>query len=125
VRNGATLVFSTQVMQHAERLCDRLLVLADGHMAFEGTQEEARRTLPGRVSVIAQGALDGLSCLHEAVPGAREDGWTEWEVILRPGVEPDELLGMCYERGVRLRHFEHRQASLHEVFIHLIGGGTA
>ena len=27
---GSTVVFSTHVMQHAERLCDRLLLLAQG-----------------------------------------------------------------------------------------------
>ena len=45
---GSTIVFSTHVMQHAERLCDRLLLLADGRKVFEGTQDEARATLPAR-----------------------------------------------------------------------------
>ena len=37
---GWTVVFSTHVMQHAERLCDRLL-LARGRKKFEGTLDEA------------------------------------------------------------------------------------
>jgi ABC-2 type transport system ATP-binding protein len=122
VRNGATLVFSTHVMQHAERLCDRLLVMARGRKVFEGTQEEARRTLPGRVALTAQGALDGLSCLDLAVAGGSEDGWTEWEVTLRLGADPAELLGACFDRGIRLSRFEHRRPSLHDIFLHLIGG---
>jgi energy-coupling factor transporter ATP-binding protein EcfA2 len=35
-RAGTTVVFSTHVMQHAERLCDRLLLLARGRKVFEG-----------------------------------------------------------------------------------------
>ncbi|MEI9891553.1 MAG: hypothetical protein WDN45_14580 [Caulobacteraceae bacterium] len=43
---GSTVEFSTHVMQHAERLCDRLLLLARGKKVFEGTQDEARAALP-------------------------------------------------------------------------------
>ena len=35
--NGATVLFSTHVMQHAERLCDRVVLVARGRKAFEGT----------------------------------------------------------------------------------------
>jgi len=51
---GATVVFSTHVMQHAERLCDRLLLLARGRKKFEGTLEEARAEIPARLSVMAK-----------------------------------------------------------------------
>ena len=39
--NGATVLFSTHVMQHAERLCDKVVLLARGRKAFEGTVEQA------------------------------------------------------------------------------------
>src|SRR5579872_5902997 len=45
-KGGATVIFSTHVMQHAERLSDRLLLLARGRKVFEGTQAEARAQLP-------------------------------------------------------------------------------
>ena len=45
--SGATVIFSTHVMQHAERLCDRLLLLASGRKKFEGTLDEARGQLAG------------------------------------------------------------------------------
>ena len=37
---GAAVIFSTHVMQHAERLCDRLLLLRKGRKRFEGTLDE-------------------------------------------------------------------------------------
>ena len=43
---GATIVFSTHVMAHAERMCDRLAIIARSKRRFEGTVEEARGTLP-------------------------------------------------------------------------------
>ena len=51
---GATVVFSTHVMQHAERLCDKLLLLARGRKKFEGTLDEAREQLPARLTVVAK-----------------------------------------------------------------------
>ena len=45
--NGATVLFSTHVMQHAERLCDKVVLLARGRKAFEGTVDEARAIAEG------------------------------------------------------------------------------
>ena len=64
-------------MQHAERLCDRLLLLAKGRKKFEGTLDEARAQLPARLSVVARQSLapvDGVeSC--EPIAATAEDGW--------------------------------------------------
>ena len=43
---GATILFSTHVMAHAERLCDRLAIIAGGKRRFEGTVDDARGMLP-------------------------------------------------------------------------------
>src|SRR3974390_1700025 len=44
-----TVLFSTHVMQHAERLCDRIVLLAKGRKIFDGTIPDAKRLLPRRV----------------------------------------------------------------------------
>lgn len=121
-KNGAAVVFSTHVMQHAERLCDRLLLLAHGRKLFEGTQDEARATLPVDLRLSAKGSPDGLP----GVIGAEElegDGvWREWAVQLAPGGDPGDLLEHCTAHGFALRAFEQRRASLHDVFLHIVGG---
>ena len=43
---GATILFSTHVMGHAERLCERVAIIAGGMRRFEGTVAEARGILP-------------------------------------------------------------------------------
>jgi ABC-2 type transport system permease protein len=43
---GATVLFSTHVMQHAERLCDRVVLMARGRKVFDGDVAEARRAAP-------------------------------------------------------------------------------
>jgi len=121
-RGGSTVVFSTHVMQHAERLCDRLLLLARGRKVFEGTQEEARGALPSRLTLTCRAdpaALPGVA--STAAAGPAPDGWTRFDVTLRAGADPGDLLETCTLQGFPLRAFDIHRPALHEVFIHLVG----
>lgn len=121
-REGATVVFSTHVMQHAERLCDRLLLLAQGRKVFEGTQDDARAFLPSRLTLTSRSdpaALPGVVRATRA--GAAEQGWETYEVELAPGTGAEALLEHCTSSGFPLRRFSVRTPSLHEVFIHFVG----
>ena len=42
---GTTVIFSTHVIAHAERLCERVAIIAEGKVAFEGRVDEARDRL--------------------------------------------------------------------------------
>ncbi len=121
-RDGATVIFSTHVMQHAERLCDRLLLIAKGAKRFEGSLDEARATLPARLIVVARMSPADLPGVATAsAVGAGADGWQQWDVGLHPGIDPGAVLEQCTMSGVALRRFEPRRATLHDVFIHLVG----
>jgi ABC-2 type transport system ATP-binding protein len=117
---GATILFSTHVMAHAERLCDRLLVLGGGRRLFEGTPSEARALLP----VVVTLETSGNPPIPEALPGVRGsvgEGPGRWRLELEPGASASALLEACFERSLRLRRFEVREPDLHEVFVHLVG----
>ena len=121
-RRGATIVFSTHVMQHAERLCDQLLLLKRGRKVFEGTLEESRQALPSRLTLTSHSDPSGLPGVARASaekPSAQ--GWTSYNVELDHGVEPGALLEHCTTNGFPLREFNVRTPTLHEVFIHLVG----
>ena len=122
-KGGATVIFSTHVMQHAERLSDRLLLLARGRKVFEGTQAEARARLPLRLMLTAQADPAQLLGVASAVAaGAACEGWQEWKVTLASGREPADLLQYCTANGFALRSFDQHKPSLHDVFLHLMGG---
>jgi ABC-2 type transport system ATP-binding protein len=44
-RDGATIIFSTHVIAHAERLCERIAIIGRGKVVFEGSVDEARGQL--------------------------------------------------------------------------------
>ena len=118
---GATVVFSTHVMQHAERLCDQLLLIGGGRKVFEGTPAVAERLIPGRLRLTAQKDPSALAGIRAAMPGAQKDGWTVWDAELAPGTEPGQVLQACFHNGIELKDFEVFRPSLHDVFVRLIG----
>jgi len=120
---GSTVVFSTHIMQHAERLTNRLVLLARGRKVFEGTQEEARAQLPGRLTLVSVADPSGLPGVTSARRTKGADGWANWDVALAPGATPGDLLQTCTRTGFALRGFESHRPSLHDVFIHLVGAG--
>ncbi len=119
---GSTVIFSTHIMQQAERLTNRIVLLSRGRKVFEGTQDEARATLPGRLRLESQADPAGLPGVSSATRAGAADGWTTWEVALKAGSTPGDLLQACTSHGFALRNFESQRPSLHDVFIHLVGG---
>ena len=129
---GQTVIFSTHIMQHAERLCDRMLLVAKGRKIFDGTIAEARAIIPRRVILECQGdiapilQMDGIL---GAIEKKIEHGHTEplttstrhWELQIQEQTNPQQILQRCFESGIPLTRFDYTQPSLHDVFVHLVG----
>lgn len=124
-KSGSTIVFSTHVMEHAERLCDRIVLIARGRRLFDGTLEESKRILPRRV-VLETGAgpdqlarLPGVSRVeHTGQPG-------RYEVLVADGARADEILAACFRAGIELRAFDKNDPSLRDVFLKLVSRAEA
>ena len=122
--NGATVLFSTHVMQHAERLCDKVVLLARGQKAFEGTVTEARATsrrfleLEGAIAPAQAAALPGVSHVDTV---SDMDGVRVLKAQLSPGGRGQDALKAAFLGGLDVRRFELREPSLHDAFIDLTG----
>jgi len=128
-RRNCTILFSTHVMGHAERLCDRILLLARGKKIFDGTIPEAKRLLPRRVQIETEDDIGPLRRLDEVLsispilpPGAAQaNGSSHWELQIRENADPQAILQLCFAEKIRLRSFNQSEPSLHEVFVRLVG----
>jgi ABC-2 type transport system ATP-binding protein len=128
-KRGRTVLFSTHVMQHAERLCDRILLLAKGRKIFDGTIVEAKETIPRRVRIETADDITPLRELKEVadvraienVNGAPGKNVPHWELELREHAEAQGILQTCFARGIRLQSFNQSEPTLHEVFVRLVG----
>jgi ABC-2 type transport system ATP-binding protein len=122
--DGATVLFSTHVMQHAERLCDKVVLLARGRKAFEGTVTEARATsrrfleLEGDIPAEAVCRLPGVTGVEIAAEG---EGSRTLRAALATGAGGQETLKAAFLSGLDVRRFELREPSLHDAFIDLTG----
>jgi ABC-2 type transport system ATP-binding protein len=119
---GCSVLFSTHTMQHAERLCDRLLIMTKGVKAFDGTLADARSSRPRRIRIEAEGDLSFLATvpavktLTPPTPPAQV-----WEVVLTPGAEPHAVLEACFKAGIIIKRFDASEMTLHEIFVAIAG----
>jgi ABC-2 type transport system ATP-binding protein len=122
--DGATVLFSTHVMQHAERLCDKVVLIARGRKAFEGTVDQARATsaqvleLEGDISAAAVSALPGVAAVE---PGQSAAGAPVLRARLAPGAAGQEALKAAFVGGMDVRRFNLKEPTLHDAFINLTG----
>ena len=114
---GATVLFSTHVMAHAERLCDRLTIIAGGKARFEGTVDDARGTLPQRVRYVPQTPGEELRALLPRDAKAVGDGWDF--KLPRGGIEP--LLEKLLAAGHGISGLSIERGSLHDAFVRIVG----
>ena len=122
--DGATVLFSTHVMQHAERLCDKVVLLARGKKAFEGSVAEARATAPrfleleGAIAPEQAAGLPGVAGLEVI---SEIDGVRVIKAALAKGAQGQDALKAAFLGGLDVRRFELREPSLHDAFIGLTG----
>jgi ABC-2 type transport system ATP-binding protein len=117
---GATVLFSTHIMAHAERVCDRLAIIAGGKRRFEGTVDDARATLPSRVHYRAR--QDAGVAAELPVDAVRHGD--DWRFTLpAEGIEP--LLARLIERGHGISALSIERPGLHEAFVNIVGRSAA
>lgn len=128
-KDGKTVIFSTHVMQHAERLCDKFLLISAGRKVFDGNLESARQILQRKAFLVTSGNPeflnnhDGiLSVIPEMSSSSariKSDG-TKWEICMDKDVTPHSILEVCYKEKIVVSQFEYAEPSLHEIFVHLV-----
>ncbi|RHW19018.1 ATP-binding cassette domain-containing protein [Sphingomonas gilva] len=118
---GATILFSTHVMAHAERLCDRLAIIAKGTRRFEGTVAEARGVLPMQAHYVPHTPHEGIRALLPADAEAEGDGWRF--TVPDDGVEPLLVKLIDAKHGISGLSIE--RPGLHEAFVRIVGEADA
>lgn len=126
---GATILFSTHVMEHAERLCDRIVMLARGRKVLDGTLEEAYATLGSGARITLEPGFDLVGALGPKgfdVQRAADKGQGEaWRVALAPGRGAQDALRAVLEAGAPVIGFQPEEARLRDVFVSLVGEAEA
>jgi ABC-2 type transport system ATP-binding protein len=118
---GATVLFSTHVMAHAERLCDRLAIIAGGKRRFEGTVAEARGMLPMRAHYVPHRPSDAIAALLPADAEREGEGWR----FTLPDEGIEAPLVKLIDAGFGISGLSIERPGLHEAFVRIVGAEAA
>ncbi len=125
-RRGATVLFSTHVMIHAEQLCDHVVMIHRGDKVLDQTVAGIRETYdPRRVLFEPLDPSADVGALR-AVAGVRDvtrDG-SAWDVALDDGSTPAAVIPRLVT-AVTPSRIEVRRPTLEDVFISIVTGGAA
>ncbi len=113
---GATILFSTHVMGHAERLCDRLSIIAGGLVRFEGTVDDARASLPMQAQYTPNVQAQSIAKLLPSDAQMAGDGWRF--TVPEKGVEA-MLIGLI-KAGHGVAGLSMQRPSLHDAFVKIV-----
>lgn len=126
-RGGATILFSTHIMEQAERLCDAVCIIAGGEKVVDGPLAEVKRRHGGSHVIVAAergAALEATFADRSLV--AKADSYGNYaEVELAGGADPQRLLERLVAAGTRVSRFEVAEPTLHKIFLDLVGPGAA
>ena len=120
-RAGVTVIFSTHVIAHAERLCEQVAIIAKGRVVFDGGVDEARSRLRPIVRLRTRKS-DGS--WRSAIPSnARREG-DEWVFELPEG-GPEPLLKALIDGGAGIETLAIERPGLHDAFVAIAGDKAA
>jgi ABC-2 type transport system ATP-binding protein len=124
VADGVTIFLTTQYLDEADRLADRIAVLDQGRLVAQGTPGELKRQIPGsHVRLRFAGDFE-LDTAMRLLPGSTRDD--EDDLILRvPGdggvKSVRDLLNQLDAHSVEVEDFSVHTPDLDDVFLALTG----
>jgi ABC-2 type transport system ATP-binding protein len=118
---GATILFSTHVIAHAERLCERIAIIAGGKVRFEGAVDEARSKLR---PVVRLRTRTGDGVWRIALPSDADRAGNDWRFELpESGIEP--LLKALIDGNAGIESLSIERPGLHDAFVAIAGAQAA
>ena len=123
-RRGTTVLFSTHIMEQAEKLCDSVCIIARGRKVVDGKTADVKRRHGGRhvIFSVEEGRPVVQRILADRALVAKADDYGQYaEVELHPGADPQQILTELVRNDVRVSRFEIAEPTLNKIFIDLVG----
>ena len=124
-KRGKTVIFSTHLMDNAERLCDSVCIIAGGEKVLDGTVAGVKAAhgarhialaLNGEVRTSVTSVLSDTTLITHV-----HDQNQFFELELARDATPQRLLERLVAAGAPITRFELVQPSLHQIFLQTVG----
>lgn len=124
---GATVFFSSHVLDQVERVCDRVGLIANGELIHEGTAAELRAAAGVESRLIidtnaADAQLDRLQQIDGVTRVTRED---DALVVVCPADSRPRVLDVLADAGCTIESFTVEEGTIEDAFVTLATARTA
>jgi len=120
-QRNKTVIFSTHLMETAERLCNDILLINKGKVVISGSLRDVKESYGhDRIALRATGG-DAVLADRSLVAKATVHA-DEIEIEPVAGIDPQLLLRRLIDAGAVITKFENVEPSLNDIFIEQIGG---
>jgi ABC-2 type transport system ATP-binding protein len=125
-KRGKTVIFSTHMMENAERLCDSVCIIARGEKVLDGTVADVKQEHGGNNVALALAGGGGAELVNRVLSDHKmvervDDSNRYFEIALQKDADPQSLLHRLIEAGANIQRFELVQPSLHQIFLEKVG----
>ncbi|GAC1695015.1 MAG: ATP-binding cassette domain-containing protein [Gemmatimonadaceae bacterium] len=127
-QHGKTVIFSTHMMDSAERMCDAVCIIAGGTTVLDGSVADVKAAHGGRrvALELEDGGTADRSSIEATLHDPRlvknlDDANRVLGIELADGADAQDLLRRLVAAQARVRRFELVQPSLHEIFLRAVG----
>jgi len=124
-KRGKTVIFSTHLMDNAERLCDAVCIIANGEKVLDGSVADVKEEHGQRnIALALEGeGVDGIAAIlrDQSLVKRADDSNRFFEIEMATGADPQVLLRRIVESGASVSRFEMIQPSLHQIFLQKVG----
>jgi ABC-2 type transport system ATP-binding protein len=123
VAGGITIFLTTQYLDEADELADRIAVLDHGRIVAEGTSEELKRRIPGGHVRLQLADASGARAAADLLDGTYGE---EEELVVQVPTDGTvaslrRLLGSLDDAGVQVEHLSIHSPNLDDVFFAVTG----
>lgn len=117
---GKVIIFSTHLMDFAEKMCDHIAMIDHGKIILHGSLPEIKKKFGHRnVNLTYDGNISFLQ-KHPIIESIQDFGNSTGITVMEES-QTQELLQLLLENNVTIRKFSANDISLHEVFVKLAG----
>ena len=123
---GTTVIFSTHVIHHAERLCDDVAIIAGGKVPYAGSVDVARDRIPAQVRLeTANGEGEWRGALPDTARHDKKAHGGHFWYFPVPDSGIEVLLKRLIDGGAGILSLSIERAGLHDAFVEIAGEAAA
>ncbi len=117
---GKVIIFSTHLMEFAEKMCDHIAMIDHGKIILDGNLNEIKeRFAKNNVSINYEGNISFLK--NNSIVEHLEDFGNTAGIKVKRQEDIQELLKLLVQNNVVIKKFNVDEISLHEIFVTLAG----